>query len=552
MTRNWYAERSRGSTYVRLSTIVGRTVIRALMASAVLAALLLHAGCRSGAGTAASEDKKPDEVPVETAIVQTRSMEAVITAQGVLTSAQGADARIAGAAPGRLTAVLVREGESVSRGQLLATVDNRPQQGQARSAAAAAKAAEQQAREADLAAQSAANDLSGSVQIAQLTVESAKADRDAALQQARTALQSAEIDYQKTKAGARPQEIAQADQAVKQAKANLDRASTEVERVQFLFEKGIDAKRQLDDARTALAVAQSAWESARQQASLLRQVRPEDLRAAELRVQAARQSLAQAQTSGNAKVAQADAGLRQARRNVVQVAVKRQDALAMHMLAASRRADVATALSTAATAEIRSPIRGVVTKRLLNPGDTTDVTIPILEIMQTGALNLLANVTAEDGRQVRAGMPAHITAADAPGRTFAGRVLNVGQVDPQTNLLSVRIAVSDTGSVLRTGAFATAEIVVRSDPHALVVPKQAILTREGNQVVLVAGSDGIAHQRPVLTGAEQDGLVEIRKGVTAGEKVIRLGNYEVSDGATIRDSASASAEPGAPEKAAER
>src|SRR5262249_52048667 len=146
------------------------------------------------------------------------------------------------------------------------------------------------------------------------------------------------------------------------------------------------------------------------------------------------------------------------------------------------------------------------------------------------SLNLVANLPAGDGILVRVGMPAHITSADLPDRSFSGRVLNVGQVDPQTNLLSVRLAVFNAQGTLKTGTFATADIILRTNPRAVVVPKQAIVTKEGKPVVFVVGPDSIAHQKEVVTGAEANGLIEIEKGVTSGEKVIRLGQYELSDG----------------------
>jgi RND family efflux transporter MFP subunit len=253
----------------------------------------------------------------------------------------------------------------------------------------------------------------------------------------------------------------------------------------------------------------------------------------------------QAQSTGGAKIAQARAALRQAEQDALQVSVKRQDARAMHEAAAAKRADLEAARSAAAYSTVRSPLRGVVTKRSLNPGDMADPATPILEVAEVRALNLVASITAEDGLLVRSGMLAHITAADVPNRTFSGTVLNVGQVDPQTNLLSVRLSVSAAGGTLRAGTFATAEIVVRTNPRAIVVPKQAIVSREGKQVVFVAGADNVAHMRQVTVGSERDGLAEIVKGVSAGERVITLGQYEIADGAAVRTASAAGSAGGA-------
>lgn len=80
-------------------------------------------------------------------------------------------------------------------------------------------------------------------------------DRENAVKVARLELKTAQTELKKLQNGARPQKIAQAEQSIKQAQATHDRAVTELDRVEFLFKKGIMAKRQLDDAKTALAVA---------------------------------------------------------------------------------------------------------------------------------------------------------------------------------------------------------------------------------------------------------------------------------------------------------
>ena len=107
--------------------------------------------------------------------------------------------------------------------------------------------------------------------------------------------------------------------------------------------------------------------------------------------------------------------------------------------------------------------------------------------------------------------------------------------------MTVRIAVDNPEGLLKVGSFATGDIVLRTDPHAVVVPKQALVTHEDKTVVFVAGDDNVAHQREVTTGAEQNGFVEILNGIKPGEKVIKLGQYELSDGAKVQPAEKAEA-----------
>jgi HlyD family secretion protein len=466
-----------------------------LLVVAVTSAVLKHN--RGPADAPPAADAKP--VLVETALVASAPMEYVVTAQGTLVASQGASARIAAVTGGRLVSVLVREGDRVAAGEVVAVVDSRVQQEQARGAAAALRSSELQATQAKLAAQAAATDQANAVRVARLELE------------------TAEAELRKVRSGPRPQEIAQADQAVKQAEATRDRAATELERAKLLYEKGVYAKRQLDDATTAHSVAESELASARQQADLLRAgARPEDLRTAELRVEIAQAALAQAEQSK------------------LQVAAKETEASATAESVRQQEADLAAAQVAAGYAELRSPIGGVVTSRMMNPGDMADPSAPVIEVTDPRTVDVLASIPAEDGMKLRPGLLARVSATDAPARRFAGRVRSVGQVDPQSGLLEIRIAVGNQDGLLKVGAFATADIVTGTNPHAIVVRKQAVITRDGKTVVFVVGPDGKAHLREVATGAERGQLVEVPRGVNPGDRVILLGQYELAEGMRVQ------------------
>ena len=618
----------------------------AALALVVLVAFALsrHAAADKGAkgdtapASAASDSgdaaKSADPVAVQVAPATLGAVTTTVMAQGTLAAGQGGIARVAVTTAGRLRQVLVREGDHVSAGQLVAQVDNRSQVAQAQSALAALNAAQAQTRGAQLTSRAAAIDQSNTLANARLAVQAAQLDRDNAIKQAQFTLQSAVSDYQKAqretgvqgaanavhaaqlalqaarldrtaavqqaqnaldqartdeaklRAGARPQEIAQADQAVQQATATRDRAATEVQRVQFLFDKGIRAGRELDDANTALKVAEAGLATARNAANLVRAgARPEDLQAAslktqaaadlvrqtgqsndakiaqaqaalraaelsaqqtrgqrptdlhsaELKVKAAREALAQAQNTGQAKLRQALSGARQAE-GTLQVAAKAQDAQAAQAATAQKSADLAAAQTQVAYGDLRAPLSGIVTRRALNAGDMADPAVPILEITDPNALNLQANLPAEMGAGVRAGMVAHVTTDAAPGLVFPGSVTSVGSVDPQTNLLAVRIAVSggaNTNSGLRPGMFATAQIVTQTNPLAILVPRQAIVNRDGKPAVMTVGGDNKAHEKAVVTGAPQGAKVQIVSGLKPGERVIVQGQYELEDGAKV-------------------
>lgn len=485
------------SVFGLISSIPARyKYVLAALGVIIIIAALRHSSASSNVD---AETVKVAPVTVNIAQAVVQPIETVVTAQGTLTPSQGASVKIAPINAGRLVSVRVREGDFVRAGEVVAMLDNRIPQAQAVSASAALKVSELQAQQSVLAAKAAAADHANAVQTAQIELE------------------IAQTDLKKLEAGARPQEISLADQAVKQAKATRDRSATEVDRVKFLYNKGIDSKRQLEDAQTALSVAESGLASARDQASLVRAgARPEDLRTARLRVKSAQSAL------------------RQAQQGALQVTEKQRETQAAQESIRQKNADLAAAQATAAYSELRSPISGKVTSRSLNPGDMADTTTPVMEIADTHSLNLVASVPAEDGSAIRAGMPARISLATAPERVFFGNVIDVGQVDPQSGMLNVRLTVLGSSDALKIGAFASAGIVVHIDPKATVVPKSAVITRNGHAVVFIVDRSNIAHQINVTTGVEQGDVIEILSGVVPEDRVITMGQYELSDGAKVR------------------
>lgn len=502
--------------------------------------ILLYTVLRRNAVEPVATTEQPKPISVRVAQATYGVIETVVDAHGLLTPAQDASARVATPIAGHVLQINVREGDMVTAGQLLAVIDNRALRQQAAGTVSATRAAEAQAAASVLDARATAIEQQNNLNAAKVALAAARADRDFAVNQARITRESAQTALTRVSAGARPQEIAQAEQAALQARATRDRAAIEAQRQHFLFERGVVARRAMEDADTALAVANAAYASAQQQLSLVRAgARPEDIHTAQLAVEAAAQALAQVMASGNAHVAAAEATLRQAETSgPLRVAARQRDVNAVRATGQQRSHEAAAAQITATSTILRAPLTGTVTRRPLNRGDMADPTTPVVEITDTRHVNLMANLSPEDGQQVRPGQLVRVHTTAAPDVIYFGTVLDVGQIDPLTNFMSARIVVANPNAVLKVGTFAAASIILATDVHAIVVPKSAVITRNGKPVVFVVGPDQRAHQRTVVVGGEQHGLVSIRSGVAAGEVVIIVGQYALADGMAVNPTAS--------------
>jgi hypothetical protein len=76
---------------------------------------------------------------------------------------------------------------------------------------------------------------------------------------------------------------------------------------------------------------------------------------------------------------------------------------------------------------------------------------------------------------------------------------------------------------------------VRKNVSALVVPRSAVLPDEDNKQVLFTVKDGKAVRHEVDVGITAGDLVEVTaSGLNAGDAVVTLGNYELTDGMSIQ------------------
>jgi RND family efflux transporter MFP subunit len=489
-----------------------------------------------GEGGGADEDAKP-VATVGMAKAGPQTIENSITLTGSFVPSQGGLARVVPAAAGTIRQVLVKEGDTVRAGQLLAIVDLPVQKGQLLSSAAAIQAAQAQATQAQINLRTATTDQDAALRSAQIGLDQAQLDRDDSVTQAELTLRQAEEDQNKLKRGARPQEIAQAAQATVQAQVARNQAASEYERDQALWPDGYVSRRQLEEAKTALATADAALEAAKANESLVREgARPEDLRSAAARTAAARATLVSVQKIGEEKVRLAATTLRQTKLAAAGLKAKMQDVVAAQSNIKQRLGDQAAAVGAVSLGEIRAPFSGKVVRRYLNPGDSADTANPIFEIAATGfKSDFVATALPAVADQVQAGFSAKVETSSGQ---VPGRVTGVSLADPSTGLASIRIACA--GQMVN-GEFGKAHVILSVSKGVLAVPDEAILNRDGKTVVMLA-ADGAAKQTEVDTGPSSGGFTQIVKGLKAGDSVVTSGGYELDDGQKIKTAEPAKAE----------
>jgi multidrug efflux pump subunit AcrA (membrane-fusion protein) len=435
---------------------------------------------------------------------------------------------------GTLASIEVTEGQRVTAGTVIATLDAAPIEVQLAQADAAYAGALAQ-REAAAKAVPGAND---------------KAAAKAAVDAAYAAYRIADARYQAAKAGLgkpSPSDIANAQANVAAAQAAYDAAQAAYasfyENVYLPAPQPRDPALETALAALALARDQAAANLAAAQQTLAALLAAQDNAAAIAAAEAARDQAyaaylgAKVQQDALAKAASVTAAL--------EAADASADAAAKARALAER---------TLEKAEIVAPIDGVVifngspAVSLVPGAGSSGAGKPVVgasvspaaapfSIVDFDELRFTAQVDEADIARVRAGMTAVVSLDGAPGEEFP---TTVASIEPQAVLTStggtafaVRMPLRGVGDRVLLGMNGSADIEVETVRAVITVPVEALL-EDGDKNYVYRVVDGKAVYTEIEIGRLTDTRAEVRSGLEEGELVITSGVAGLADGARVR------------------
>jgi HlyD family secretion protein len=471
-------------------------VIFGTLPLAVAAALV--GGCKGSAPEASDAAPKP-EVQVQLAAVERKTLRDLLPVTGTLSPLLDHESKVSPLTPGRVVKTFVKPGDQVVRGQVLAELDPGPLNGQTTQAAAAVQTARETLKQAQ---------LNYSVQI--------KTQRSG-VELARQNLETQIVALDKLMAGARPQEVAQAQANVNAAQAAMTNAEQNLSRSRTLFAEGLLARKDLEAGEAAQASAEAALRGAQEALSLTKAGnRPQDIEAGRVAVRQAQEQLKAAQDS------------------ITMNGVKRQDVeIAERQLLAAQGALTAAHAQLGAMT-IRAPVSGTVEGRSLNLGEWVDTTGSVCTIADLTRVRLLLSVPEGQIADVRFGQTVEFTTNTDPTQTRIATVSVIGHsVDPATNTVTVEAIAMNGDRKLRDDGFVKGSLVIARHDNVLTVPSASVVDKDGQSTVYTVDDKNVAHETKVKTGLTDNGMVEVSR-VKAGDKVVSEGAFELDDGTQVK------------------
>ena len=167
----------------------------------------------------------------------------------------------------------------------------------------------------------------------------------------------------------------------------------------------------------------------------------------------------------------------------------------------------------------------------------------LFTVTDASALSVSAQVDETDVLTVHPGVTATIQLNAVPGGTYQGTVTSVDPTATTSSQGSVTYTVRlslgrgrmGDGSAAPTplpGMTAITDLDVLTEHHALSVPSSALIINGQTTSVWVL-TNGAAHLKPVVLGAQGDQAVQVVSGLSAGQRVVVSGADKVSDGEKV-------------------
>jgi len=186
-------------------------------------------------------------------------------------------------------------------------------------------------------------------------------------------------------------------------------------------------------------------------------------------------------------------------------------------------------------ATVRAPVSGVVTVKAVESGDVVGTQARLFEVADVSTLVVPVRVSELDVVKLSPGDRTRVELDALPGRTFEGRIRRIfPSADPGSRLVPVEVALQGAEArEVRPGFLARVAFALGQTEGVKLIPLSAVVESSGQTSVFVV-KDGKVERRPVETGLNSQGRVQVVSGLDEGESVVTIGTNNVRDGIEVR------------------
>jgi len=188
--------------------------------------------------------------------------------------------------------------------------------------------------------------------------------------------------------------------------------------------------------------------------------------------------------------------------------------------------------------QVKAPYDGIITERHIDIGNlvtagSTASTTPLYRMEQDNPIRVLVDVPQSAANDIKIGAQVQTRAGNIPDHAFSGKVTRTADaINPQTRTLQVEADIPNAAHMLVPGMYVNVDFQISSE-GLTQVPAAAVMFRsDGPRVGVIGGNNRVAFRK--ITIARDDGnTVELRSGVTQGERVALNISSQIAEGDTV-------------------
>lgn len=187
---------------------------------------------------------------------------------------------------------------------------------------------------------------------------------------------------------------------------------------------------------------------------------------------------------------------------------------------------------------VRSPMNGILESREVEVGTTVAPGTPVARVVQVNPVKISSGVPERFAGEVTPGSPVRVTFDAMRGRELAGSISYVGAtVNPRNRTFEAEVVVPNPGGTVKPEMVANVEITRRELAGVIVVPQDAVVRTEEGFVAFVVQEEGgreVARRRALTVLTTQRNQVVVEDGLSAGDRLVVVGQQQVADGDLVQ------------------
>lgn len=187
------------------------------------------------------------------------------------------------------------------------------------------------------------------------------------------------------------------------------------------------------------------------------------------------------------------------------------------------------------TLTIHSPASGYIVQKMALQGMRVMPGEKLFDIADLSTVWIISDIYEYELPHIKAGQKAKISLSYFPEREFVSTIDFVyPALSGDTKTAKARFTIANPGSRLKPQMFTNVEVKVDLGSR-LAIPEDAIIDTGERKVVYVDKGEGYFEPREIATGARGEGLIEVRKGLKAGEKIAASGTFLIDSEAKLKN-----------------